>query len=259
MILTYDVGNTNIVVGLFDGDAIVGRWRFTTRRERTADEMRLEARGALAEAKVAPGAIEGVAVASVVPSLQPALAEGLRSLVDCDILWIDARTSPIRLDVDDPWSVGADRIVDCVAGHALYGGPLLVIDFGTAITFNLVSKDGAFQGGAIAPEMRLAADALAQRAAQLFSTSLDAPATVIGRTTASNLRAGLVLGFFDLVAGLIARFRAEADPALRVLATGGKGALYAEHIDAIEFYDPDLTLKGLRLCWDKSHKAPGRR
>ena len=255
MILAYDIGNTNIVVGLLDGERIAGRWRFTTRRERTADEMRLEARSALAEVGVNVGAIEGIAVASVVPALNAPLAAGLRSLFQGEILWVDARTSPIRLDVDEPWSVGADRIVDCVAGYALYGGPLLVIDFGTAVTFNLVSKDGAFLGGAIAPEMHLAADALTERAAQLFSVSLDVPESVIGRTTASNLRAGLVLGTFDLVAGLISRFRQEVDPALRVVATGGRGELYREHIDSIEFYDPDLTLKGLQLCWEKAQRA----
>ncbi len=259
MILAYDIGNTNIVVGLLDGERIVGRWRFTTRRERTADEMRLEARGVLAEAGVAAADIRGVAVASVVPALNPALDAGLRSLLECEPWWVDARTSPIPLDVDEPWSVGADRIVNCVAGYALHGGPLLVIDFGTAVTFDLVSKDGAFLGGAIAPEMRLAADALTQRAAQLFSVSLEVPDTVVGRTTATNLRAGLVLGFFDLVAGLIARFKSEVDPNLRVLATGGKGSLYYEHIDSIELYDPDLTLKGLRMCWERGHGASGGR
>ncbi len=252
MILAYDIGNTNIVVGLLDGERIVGRWRFTTHRQRTADEMRFEARSVLAEAGVDPTDIDGVAVASVVPSVNPALAAGLRPLFEKPILWVDAHTSPIPLDVDEPWSVGADRIANCVAGYALYGGPLLVIDFGTAATFDLVSKDGAFLGGAIAPEMRLAADALAERAAQLFSVSLDVPDTVIGKTTASNLRAGLVLGFFDLVAGLIARFRSEVDPTLRVVATGGKGELYAQHIAAIELYDPDLTLKGLRMCWERA-------
>jgi type III pantothenate kinase len=259
VILAYDIGNTNIVVGLLDGETIVSRWRFTTRRERTADEVRFEMRNVLAEAGVAPGDIRGVAVASVVPALNPPLAAGLHSLFSCDALWVDARTSPLRLEVDEPWSVGADRIANCVAGYALYGGPLLVIDFGTAVTFDLVSRDGAFLGGAIAPEMQLAADALTQRAAQLFSVSLEAPNTVIGRTTASNLRAGLVLGFFDLVAGLIARFRSEVDPNLHVLATGGKGALYCEHIDTIQFYDPDLTLKGLRLCWEKAHGAGAER
>jgi type III pantothenate kinase len=231
VILAYDIGNTNIVVGLLDGKQIAGRWRFTTRRERTADEMRLEARSALAEAGVNVGAIEGIAVASVVPALNAPLAAGLRSLFQGEILWVDARTSPIRLDVDEPWSVGADRIVDCVAGYALYGGPLLVIDFGTAVTFNLVSKDGAFLGGAIAPEMHLAADALTERAAQLF------------------------LGTFDLVAGLISRFRQEVEPALRVVATGGRGELYREHIDSIEFYDPDLTLKGLQICWQRARAS----
>jgi type III pantothenate kinase len=201
VLLAYDIGNTNIVVGLLDGERIVGRWRFTTHRQRTADEMRFEARSVLAEAGVDPADIDGIAAASVVPSLNSTLAAGLRPLFETGILWVDARTSPIRLDVDEPWSVGADRIANCVAGHALYGGPLLVIDFGTAITFDLVSEDGVFLGGAIAPEMQLAADALTDRAAQLFAVSLDVPDTVIGRTTASNLQAGLVLGFFDLVAG----------------------------------------------------------
>ena len=255
MLLAYDIGNTNIVVGLLGGERIVGRWRFTTHRQRTADEMRFEARSVLAEAGVDPADIDGVAAASVVPSLNSALAAGLRPLFETDILWVDARTSPIRLDVDEPWSVGADRIANCVAGHALYGGPLLVIDFGTAITFDLVSKDGVFLGGAIAPEMQLAADALTDRAAQLFAVSLDVPDTVIGRTTASNLRAGLVLGFFDLVAGLIARFREEVGPALRVVATGGKGELYHQHIDSIELFDPDLTLKGLQLCWQRARAS----
>jgi type III pantothenate kinase len=255
VLLAYDIGNTNIVVGLLDGERIVGRWRFTTHRQRTPDEMRFETRSVLSEAGVDPADIDGIAIASVVPSVNPALAAGLRSLLDAEILWVDARTSPIRLDVDEPWSVGADRIANCVAGHTLYGGPLLVIDFGTAVTFDLVSKDGVFLGGAIAPEMRLAADALTDRAAQLFAVSLDVPNTVIGRTTASNLRAGLVLGFFDLVAGLIARFRHEVGPALRVVATGGKGELYVQHIDAIEIYDPDLTLKGLQLCWQRERAS----
>jgi type III pantothenate kinase len=255
VLLAYDIGNTNIVVGLLDGERIVGRWRFTTHRQRTADELRFEARSVLAEAGVDSADIDGIAAASVVPSLNSALAAGLRPLFETDILWVDARTSPIRLDVDEPWSVGADRIANCVAGHALYGGPLLVIDFGTAITFDLVSKDGVFLGGAIAPEMQLAADALTDRAAQLFAVSLDVPDTVIGRTTASNLRAGLVLGFFDLVDGLIARFRAEVGPALRVVATGGKGDLYVQHIDSIELYDPDLTLKGLQLCWQRARAS----
>ena len=252
MLLTYDVGNTNTVVGLFDGQRLVGRWRFTTDRNRTSDELRFELRDLLAEAGVAAEAIEGVAVASVVPALNPPLRSALETLVKGPVLWIDPQTPPLPLDVDEPWSVGADRIVDCVAGYEIYGGPLLIIDFGTAATFNLVSRQGAFVGGAIAPEMRVAAQALVEKTAQLFSVSLDVPQSPIGRTTADNIRAGVVLGFLDLTEGLIRRFQAECGRDLRVVATGGKGELYHREIEAIELYDPDLTLKGLEICWRRS-------
>lgn len=255
MLLAVDVGNTNIVVGLWDADRLVGRWRFSTHPHRTADELRLDVRSALLEAGLRTPTVDGAVVACVVPALRPSLDAALRPLVATDVLWIDAAASPLRLDVAEPWSVGVDRIVDCVAGFARYGGPLLVIDFGTAATFNLVSREGAFLGGAIAPEMRVAADALTARAAQLFAVPLDAPATVVGKTTVANLQAGVVLGFLDLVDGLIRRFRAEAGPSLRVLATGGKGELYYRHLDAIEFYDPDLTLEGLRLCWERAQAS----
>jgi type III pantothenate kinase len=249
VLLTYDVGNTNIVVGLFDGQQLVGRWRFTTDRNRTGDELRFDLRSLLAEASVSAEAIEGVAVASVVPALNPPLRTGLETLVRGPVLWVSPQTSPIRLEVDEPWSVGADRIVDCVAGYEIYGGPLLIVDFGTAATFNVVSRQGALIGGAIAPEMRVAAQALVEKTAQLFSVSLDVPRTVIGKTTADNIRAGVVLGFLDLTEGLIRRFRAECGRDLRVVATGGKGELYHREIEAIELYDPDLTLKGLEICW----------
>ncbi|MEW5826922.1 MAG: type III pantothenate kinase [Candidatus Bipolaricaulota bacterium] len=254
MLLVYDVGNTNIVVGLWNDSRLVGRWRFSTHPHGTADELRFDARNALDDADASPAEIDGVCVACVVPALRRPLEAALRNLTDAPLLWIDAGTSPMRLDVSEPWAVGADRIVDCVAAYAQYGGPLLVIDFGTAATFNLVSREGNFLGGAIAPEMAVAGEALVSRAAQLFSVRLDPPATVVGKTTAANLEAGIVLGHLDLVDGLIRRFRAEADAGLRVVATGGKGELYARHLDAIEVYDPDLTLVGLRLCWEGARR-----
>jgi type III pantothenate kinase len=256
MLLTFDVGNTNIVVGLFDGERLVDHWRFTTDRNRTADEIRLTTRSLLDEAGASAAQIEGVAIASVVPGINASLRSGLGGLIDGDLFWVEPQTSPIALDVDEPWSVGADRIVDAVAGFELYGGPLLVIDFGTAITFDLVSADGTFLGGAIAPEMRIAAQALFDRAAQLFSVPLEAPASVIGKTTASNIQAGVVLGSFDLVDGLIRRFQREYGARLHVVATGGKGKLFYENIEAIEVYDPDLTLTGLRLCWERASASP---
>jgi len=256
MLLTYDVGNTNIVVGLFDEETLVSHWRFATDRNRTGDELRLTTRSLLAEAGVSPDRIAGVAVASVVPSLNTPIRCGLAPMVEGPIRFLRADTSPIPLRVEQPQNVGADRIANCIAGHALYGGPLLVLDFGTAINFDLVSEDGAFLGGAIAPEMRLAARALTEAAAQLHSVEWTIPDSVIGTNTERNLQAGVVLGYLDLVDGLIARFRQEVTPNLVVLATGGKGQLFYEQLAAIGHYDPFLTQKGLRVWWSAVDESP---
>jgi type III pantothenate kinase len=259
MLLTYDVGNTNIVVGLFDGAQLVGHWRLTTSRHQTGDELRLVTASLLEEAGVAAVRVEGVAVACVVPSVQAALRTGLEPLFGRPPRFLTARTSPIVLDVAEPHAVGADRIANCIAARARCpdGEPVVVIDVGTALTFDLVSGEGAFLGGAIAPSMRLAAGALVERAAQLFAVDLSVPASVVGTTTADNLRAGIVLGYLDLVAGLIARFRAEIPDPVHVIATGGHGALFAERIDAIEAYAPFLTLEGLRSWWEATARAEG--
>ena len=255
MLLTYDVGNTNTVVGLFDGDRLAAHWRFCTDRNRTADELRLTTRSLLTEDGIGSDQVDGIAVASVVPSLNRSLREGLSRFFSGEIRFLTHETSPIELRVDEPWAVGADRIANSIAGHALHGGPILVIDFGTATTFDLVSEDGAFLGGAIAPEMYLSARALTDRAAQLPSVALEIPTTVIGKTTAENIRAGVVFGFLDLVDGLIARFRAECPETLKVLTTGGKGELFYQQLDAIEFYDPFLTLIGLHHWWQTTGRS----
>ena len=256
MLLTLDVGNTHIVVGLFDGPQLTAHWRLTTDRNRTSDELRLDIRNLLSEANVDGTRIRGVAISSVVPSLNQPLLDGLGAFSDAPVRFLSASRSPIPLHVDDPRSVGADRIANCIAAHNLVSGPALVIDFGTAVTFDLVSQDGAFLGGAIAPEMRLAARALTNRAAQLHAVTLDVPPSVIGKTTETNLQAGVVLGFLDLVDGLIRRFRCEAGQGLTVLATGGRGKLFAERLDQIETYVPFLTVEGLRLWWERTSQ-PG--
>ncbi|RLE32683.1 pantothenate kinase [Candidatus Acetothermia bacterium] len=251
MLLVYDIGNTNIVVGLFEGDGLIGYWRFTTGTVRTAAELRLNGRSILDEAGVDGAGIDGVVIASVVPSLNRPLKEGLEPLVDGKIRFLTPSNSPIPLRVDQTESVGPDRIANCIAAHAIYGGPVLVLDFGTAITFDLVDQDGAFLGGAIAPEMHLAAAAMVERAALLHSVELIPPQSVIGKTTADNIRAGVVLGYLHLVEGLISRFKAEVGADLKVVATGGMGALFHREIDAIESYDPFLTLKGLTIAWSR--------
>jgi len=251
MLLTYDVGNTHIVVGLFDGRELTAHWRFASDRNRTGDELRLTTRSLLLEAGIEPEKIAGIAVASVVPSLNTPLRQGLACLTSGSVRCLTPQTAEIPLRVEQPHSVGADRIANCIAGHALCGGPLLILDFGTAINFDLVAEDGAFLGGAIAPEMQLAARALTETAAQLHAVELTVPASVIGKTTASNLRAGIVLGYLELVDGLINRFRREVGKDLAVIATGGKGELFHQQLDAIEKYDPFLTQKGLQIWWER--------
>jgi type III pantothenate kinase len=253
MLLVLDIGNTNTVVGLFRGSDLVHRWRLSTQREQTDDEFRLTIRSLLVDAEIDAGQIAGVAIASVVPSLNTPLKGALAALTSASIDFLSPDTSPIVLDVETPGSVGADRIANCLAAHALHGGPALVIDFGTATTFDLADVDGRFLGGAIAPEMTLAGKALTDRAAQLASVELAVPESVIGKTTAANIQAGVVLGFLDLVDGLIRRFVEEMGADLRVIATGGKGELFYRHIDAIERYDPALTLKGLCI-WERQSK-----
>jgi len=255
MLLTYDIGNTNIVAGLFHEEELIGHWRLGTDRNRTADELRWTTRNLLFEAGAKCSDVIGVAVASVVPSLNDPLLHGLAPHIHGPVRFLNAESSPIPLEVEQPRSVGADRIANSVAGHTLYGGPMLILDFGTAINFDLVSRDGAFVGGAIAPEMHLAARALTEKAAQLHAFELTVPDSVIGKTTAQNIQSGVVLGYLDLVSGLISRFHAELGEDLKVLATGGKGKLFHDHLAAIDRYDPFLTLLGLKLCWDRWEKA----
>jgi len=253
MLLAIDVGNTDIVLGLFDGDRLRGHWRLTTDHHRTADELRLAAVALLCQAGFAPSDIDDAVVASVVPSQNRSIRQGLHPPLAHPPRFLDATDAPIPLRVDEPTAVGADRIANCIAAHHRYRENALVIDFGTAVTFDLVDADGSFRGGAIAPEMRLAARALVDRAARLHSVDLEVPESVVGRTTADNLRSGIVLGYLDLVSGLIGRFRRAVGP-LRVIATGGNGELFARELGAIEEHDPFLTLEGLRLWRDLSRK-----
>jgi len=255
LLLVLDIGNTNIVLGTFDEDTLMHQWRVTTDRNRTADEFRLTMRSLLTEADIDPTDITSVAIASVVPSLNVPVMKAFESLVTGKIGFLTSETSPIALDVEAPHTVGADRIANCIAAHALYGGPILILDFGTATTFDLAAKDGRFLGGAIAPEMRLAARALTENAAQLHSVELRIPESVIGKNTVTNIQAGVVLGYLDLVDGLIQRFRQEVSTQLQVVATGGKGEMFYQQLDSIQHYDSVLTLKGLHLWWADYTKA----
>lgn len=259
MLLALKVGNTTIAVGVFHGRELKGEWHLATRPEQTPDELGLSFLQLLESASLAPTRIEGVVISSVVPPLNWALTEAIRRYFRQEARFFDHSWGLLPLDVREPERVGTDRIADCLAAHRLYGSPALVIDFGTATTFNLLSSDGRFLGGAIAPTMELAAETLVRKTAQLFKVELVPPPSVVGKDTVEHLQAGIVLGFFDLVEGLIRRFRQafeaiEPGTRLPVIATGGRGRLFHEHLDSIDVYDPHLTLQGLRIAWEERER-----
>jgi type III pantothenate kinase len=257
VLLTVDIGNSQTVLATFDGDRRVGSWRVTTFPRATADELRLLWRGLLRDTIVT-----GVAACSTVPALLPALRELLDSLeVPVVLIGPGVRTG-VPLHVDNPREVGADRVVTALAAHELFGRtsagrsrPVIVVDFGTSTNVDAVGPDGQFLGGALAPGVEVSLDALAHRAAQLRSVELTVPEHAIGKNTVAALQSGLVLGFAGLVDGLVARIAAElvaqfgSDPV--VVATGGLSPLVAESCGSITEREPDLTVHGLRLAFER--------
>jgi type III pantothenate kinase len=250
MLLTVDVGNTNIVLGLFDGDHLFESYRLRTDARVTADELALLFHGLL----VKHPEPDGIAVCSTVPQV----LDQLRLMVDR--YYSDAETvvvgpgvkTGVPLLYDNPKEVGPDRVVNTLAAHTLYGGPAIVVDFGTSTNFDVVSEKGEFLGGALAPGVEISVDALAARAARLFKVELVEPRSVIGKTTVEALQSGLVYGFASQVDGMVERISKElgADPV--VIATGGLSPLMTGLCESIDEHEPDLTLIGLRLVYEKN-------
>lgn len=251
MLLCIDIGNTNITLGLYRGETLGPRWRLATNHERMPDEFALQLLGLLAHAGQKPADVAGVAIASVVPPLTGRWVEVCRTYLNHDPLVVDAgvRTG-VRILYDEPGMVGADRIVDAVAAYRLYGGPACIVDFGTATTFDAISADGDYLGGAIAPGIGIAADALFARTAKLPRVEIARPPSVIGRNTVHAIQSGLLFGYVSLVEGMVARFRAELGPNMKVIGTGGLAELIAKETPAIEILAPWLTLDGLRMIYE---------
>jgi type III pantothenate kinase len=256
LLLTVDVGNTNTVLGVHEGAALVTHWRLTTRREQTADEYGILVRNLFAASGIDPQRIGGVALASVVPPLSSVLVTLARQYLGHEPLVVEpgVRTG-MPILYEPPGDVGADRIVNGVAAFATYGGPVIVVDFGTATTFDVVTKKGEYLGGVICPGVGISADALFQRAARLPRVDVRNPGRVIGRSTVASMQAGLYFGYAVMVEGLIARIRAELPEPARVVATGGLAETLAAEMPSIEAVDPVLTLTGLRLIWERNRGA----
>jgi type III pantothenate kinase len=257
LLLTIDAGNSNTVFGVHDGAELRAHWRLTTRREQTADEYGVLVRNLFDGSGVEPRQIEGVALASVVPPLTPVLIELSRQYLGQEPLVVEPGVKTgMPILYEPPGDVGADRIVNGVAAVAQYGAPVVVVDFGTATTFDVVTRKGEYAGGVICPGVGISADALFQRAARLPRVDVRNPGRVIGRSTVASIQAGLYFGYAAMVEGIIARIRAEMGVPVRVVATGGLASALAPDLPSIEAVDPVLTLTGLRLIWERNRARP---
>lgn len=254
MLLAVDVGNSNIVVGVFDGAELVHRWWVSTEPHRTPDEMALTLQGLLAFADLLlERDLDGAVVASVVPPVTETLRTmASRYLADPPVVVEPGTRTGIPLRVDNPRDIGADRIVNAVAAAALYGAPSIVVDFGTATSFDVVDADGAFVGGAIAPGVRLSTEALADHAARLPKVEIVRPDAVLARSTVTALQSGIVHGFAGQVDTLVRRLAAELGGTAVTIATGGMATSVLDVCETIDHHDPSLTLYGLQLIWERN-------
>ena len=251
MLLTIDVGNSNITFGLYERETLGPHWRIRTIHEKMPDEYGILLDQLFRHQGCRPNQVTGAVIASVVPPLTPVFAQVCRDYLGQTPLVVDAgvRTG-VRIRYDNPRQVGADRVVDAAAVRVLYGVPACVVDFGTATTFDAVSAEGDYLGGAIAPGIGIAAQALFERTAKLPRVELTRPPSAIGRNTVHSIQSGLLFGYVSLVEGMVARFKAELGRETLVVATGGLAEIISRETDVIDVVDPWLTLHGLRIIYE---------
>jgi type III pantothenate kinase len=251
MLLVVDVGNTNIAVGAYEKDDLQGSWRLNTDIGQTSDEYGVQIVGFLQQAGLEPSQCQDVIISSVVPPLARAMDSLSAKYLGHKPILIDPHKVPgVAVEIDRPEEVGADRVVNTAAAYVRHGGPCIVIDFGTATTFDVVSAQGNYSGGAIAPGLGLATEALVAHASRLYRVEFVPPATVVGKSTIHAMQSGIMLGYLSLVEGMIRRFHDEIG-ACKVVATGGFASLFAQHTSVIDSVDPNLTLEGLRIIYER--------
>jgi len=252
MLLAIDCGNTHIVLGCFDGDKLIGDWRISTDRGKTADEYMSVISSLLRESGISTDAIDGMIVGSVVPAVTLAFHKLAKKYLPCPSYFVDYKTpTDIKICLDNPAESGADRIINAVAAHSKYEGDLIIIDLGTATTFDCVTAAGEFIGGAICPGMETSQQALFSRAAKLANIDLYRPEAAIGRNTADALRSGILWGYGGQVDSLVRRMKQEWSPNAKVIATGGLATFLKNFSETMEIIDPQLTLDGLQIIWKR--------
>ena len=256
MLLVIDVGNTNITLGVFDGEALSGTFRMTTKLPRTSDEYGITLRELVERQGILSTDINAAIVSSVVPDVMHSLGSALIKYFGIRPMVVSAGIKTgIKIMTENPKQIGADRIVDAVAAYTLYGGPVIVIDFGTATTYDIVGPEATFEGAVIAPGIRTSAQAMWGQAAMLPAVELRKPESILAKETVSSMQAGIVFGQIGQVEYIVNRIRKESGYTdAKVVASGGLGNIIARETDTIDIYDPQLTLKGLRIIYEKNRK-----
>ncbi|MEK9136853.1 MAG: type III pantothenate kinase [Bacteroidota bacterium] len=252
MLLAIDIGNTHTVIGVYKGDKLVADWRMASSATRTADETWLTIKNFCVDADVSPALLTGVGISSVVPNLTDIFEAIARKYIRVEPIMVGTHLDlGIKVLYQDPSAVGTDRLCNAVAGFKKYGGPLIIIDFGTATTFDVVDRNGDYLGGVIALGLESAAAELHRRAAKLPKVELHFPEKVIGTDTVSSMQAGVMFGAVDAVEGMVRRIRAELGTTAKIIATGGLSTVVAKHTNVIEACEPSLVLDGVRLIYER--------
>jgi type III pantothenate kinase len=254
MLLAIDIGNTNVVLGVFDAKRLVANWRVGTKTQITPDEYAMILKDLFNFEGLEFKQIDGVIISTVVPPLLPVMTEMSKKYFHIEPMVVthEIKTG-IKIRYDNPKEIGADRIVNAAAAFTLYGGPIIIVDFGTATTFCAVTRNGDYLGGAITPGVKISAEALFQRASKLPRVELTKPRSMIGTDTISAMQAGIIYGYAGLVDGIVERMKKELSPDAKVVATGGLAELVSPETSCIQEIKPHLTLEGLRLIYDLNH------